>query len=137
MINYATKSRHYPPNRTKTDSVHCCLFFNYPFNRSYFTTSLLILLFCNSPSIGRTLNTIAENNNHKAMGVRFLNKDTFDLFLVEASTDQKRQRAVYTVSSVQEAYDKFMGELKANPEVNQKLKSLTIKSGTVSYDIFK
>ncbi len=112
-------------------------FFYYPFNRSYFTTPLLILLFCNSPSIGRTLNTIAENNNHKAMGVRFLNKDTFDLFLVEASTDQKRQRAVYTVSSVQEAYDKFMGELKANPEVNQKLKSLTIKSGTVSYDIFK
>lgn len=66
-----------------------------------------------------------------------LNKDTFELFLVEAATESKRQRAVYTVSSVQEAYDKFMTELKANPEANQKLKSLTIKSGTVSYDIFR
>lgn len=72
------------------------------------------------------------------MGVRFLNKDTFELYLVEAVTEHKRQRAVYTVSSVQEAYDKFMGELKANPgPENQKIKSLSIKSGTVSFDIFK
>ncbi|EIT86252.1 hypothetical protein A374_06621 [Fictibacillus macauensis ZFHKF-1] len=65
-----------------------------------------------------------------------LNKDTFELYLVEAATEQKRQRAVYTVSTVQEAYERFMGEMKASPD-QQKLKSLTIKSGTVSFDIFK
>ncbi|MGC4376578.1 hypothetical protein WD019_06490 [Fictibacillus sp. Mic-4] len=65
-----------------------------------------------------------------------MNKETFELFLVEAITDQRLQRAIYPVSTVQQAYDSFMSELN-DPKDIQRIKSLSIKKGIVSMDIFK
>jgi hypothetical protein len=65
-----------------------------------------------------------------------LNKDHFELFLVEAAIENRMHRVIYTVPTVPEAYEKFMGELKGNQDV-QKIKSLSVKKGTVPFDIFK
>ncbi|WP_257351514.1 hypothetical protein [Pseudalkalibacillus decolorationis] len=65
-----------------------------------------------------------------------MDKDNFELYLVEATIENKLHRTVYTVSTVPEAYDKFMSELKNNQDI-QKMKSLSIKRGIVPLDVFK
>jgi hypothetical protein len=72
----------------------------------------------------------------KYEGGSILNKDHFELFLVEAAIDNRMHRVIYTVPTVPEAYEKFMGELKGNQDV-QKMKSLSVKKGTIPFDIFK
>lgn len=72
----------------------------------------------------------------KYEGGSILNKDHFELFLVEAAIENRLHRVVYTVPSVPEAYEKFMGEIKSNQDV-QKIKSLSVKKGTIPIDIFK
>jgi hypothetical protein len=72
----------------------------------------------------------------KYKGGLTLNKDHFELFLVEAAIENRLHRVVYTVPTVPEAYEKFMGEIKKTQDVH-KIKSLSVKKGMVPLDIFK
>jgi hypothetical protein len=72
----------------------------------------------------------------KYKGGLTLNKDHFELFLVEAAIENRLHRVVYTVPTVPEAYEKFMGEIKKTQDVHN-IKSLSVKKGMVPLDIFK